>query len=52
MQKIYDKGITHLNIGTGKDLSISDLAVLISEITGYKGKIIYDTTKPDGTKGG
>jgi GDP-L-fucose synthase len=46
---IYEKNITHLNIGTGKDLSISDLAALISEIIGYKGKIIYDTTNPDGT---
>lgn len=46
---IYEKGISHINIGTGKDLSISELAKLISEIVGFKGRIIYDTTKPDGT---
>ncbi|NMB81999.1 MAG: NAD-dependent epimerase/dehydratase family protein, partial [Ignavibacteria bacterium] len=46
---IYDFGITHLNIGTGKDLTIKELAELIKEIVGYKGEIIYDTTKPDGT---
>ena len=46
---LYEQGITHLNIGTGKDLPISDLAALISEIVGFEGKIIYDATKPDGT---
>ncbi|MBP9123758.1 MAG: GDP-L-fucose synthase, partial [Ignavibacteriaceae bacterium] len=42
-------GITHLNVGTGEDLMISELATLIAQITGFKGKIEYDTTKPDGT---
>ncbi|MFI5238159.1 MAG: GDP-L-fucose synthase, partial [Ignavibacteriales bacterium] len=46
---IYEKGLSHINIGTGKDLSINELAKLIAEITGYKGKIIHDATKPDGT---
>ncbi len=46
---IYEKGITHLNIGTGKDLSISELASLISEVIGFKGEIEYDASKPDGT---
>jgi len=46
---IYEKGISHLNIGTGKDLSIKALAKMISEITGFDGKIVKDTTKPDGT---
>lgn len=46
---LYENGITHLNVGTGKDITISDLANMISEIVGYKGKIEYDTTKPDGT---
>lgn len=40
---------THINIGTGKDLTIADLAELIKEITGYQGKIIWDADKPDGT---
>ena len=46
---LYDNNITHLNVGSGKDISISDLANLISEIAGYTGKIIYDSSKPDGT---
>ncbi len=40
---------THINIGTGKDISIKELAEMIQEIVGYKGKIIWDTDKPDGT---
>ena len=46
---IYDQGISHLNIGTGSDISISDVALLIKEIVGYKGAIIQNTEKPDGT---
>lgn len=46
---LYEKGITHLNVGTGKDITIADLSVLISEIVGYNGKIEYDSSKPDGT---
>jgi GDP-L-fucose synthase len=46
---LYEKGITHLNVGSGKDIAISDLATLISEIIGFNGKIEYDSTKPDGT---
>jgi GDP-L-fucose synthase len=38
-----------VNIGTGEDLPIKDLAQLIKEIVGFKGDIIWDTTKPDGT---
>jgi GDP-L-fucose synthase len=37
------------NIGTGKDISISELAELIKDITGFAGDIVYDKTKPDGT---
>lgn len=37
-----------LNVGTGKEISIADLASLIAEITGYKGKIIQDKDRPDG----
>lgn len=39
----------HVNIGTGEDLSINDLAVLVRDVVGFKGKIVYDTSKPDGT---
>ena len=46
---LYEKGISHLNIGTGKDITINELAELIAEIIGFKGKIIHDSSKPDGT---
>lgn len=46
---LYEKGISHLNIGTGKDISIDELAKLIAEIIGFKGNIVHDETKPDGT---
>lgn len=39
----------HINIGTGKEISIKDLANLISEVVGYKGHIKFDASKPDGT---
>jgi len=38
-----------INIGTGQDITIRDLAYMIKEITGYKGEIRFDTDKPDGT---
>jgi len=38
-----------INIGTGKDLSIKALALLIKDIVGYDGEIVFDTSKPDGT---
>jgi GDP-L-fucose synthase len=38
-----------VNIGIGEDLSIKDLAELIKEVIGYKGKISFDSSKPDGT---
>ena len=44
----YDGG-TAINIGTGKDLTIHELAELVRDITGYAGKIVFDTSKPDGT---
>jgi GDP-L-fucose synthase len=45
----YDEIGEFINIGVGKDLSIRELAEMIKDITGYKGNIIYDTSKPDGT---
>lgn len=44
----YD-GSDILNIGVGEDSSITDLSMLVKEITGYKGDIAYDGSKPDGT---
>lgn len=40
---------THINIGTGKDISIKNLANLIKETIGYSGHLKYNTSKPDGT---
>jgi len=40
---------THINIGTGKDLTISQLADMVKEIVGFNGTILWDSTKPDGT---
>jgi GDP-L-fucose synthase len=37
-----------VNIGSGKEISIKDLAGLICELAGFKGKIVWDKTKPDG----
>ena len=40
---------THINIGSGTDQSISELAELVKKIVGFEGKILWDSTKPDGT---
>lgn len=40
---------THINIGTGKEISIRDLAIMIKEIVEFKGEILFDGSKPDGT---
>lgn len=40
---------THINIGTGKEISIKDLAFLIKEKVGFSGDLVFNTTKPDGT---
>ncbi|MBR0660517.1 GDP-L-fucose synthase [Roseomonas oryzicola] len=42
-------GEGHLNIGTGTDITIRELAETIAQVTGFKGRIEWDTTKPDGT---
>ena len=53
-KKIYYKNIdlmcSHINVGFGSDLSIKALANLVKKITQYKGKIEFDTSKPDGMK--
>jgi GDP-L-fucose synthase len=38
-----------LNIGTGDDIRIRDLAALLGEIVGFRGEILWDTSRPDGT---
>lgn len=41
--------LSHINVGTGTDISILDLAHMVAEVTGFKGKISNDPSKPDGT---
>ena len=38
-----------INVGTGKDIKLKELAQLIKKIVGYQGKIVWDHSKPDGT---
>ena len=47
MKNYNEEGL--INIGVGEDLSIKELAEMIKEITGYKGKVVFDASKPDGT---
>lgn len=47
LMKNYDSGEV-INVGLGKETSIRELAEMLKKIAGYKGQIIYDTTKPDG----
>jgi GDP-L-fucose synthase len=43
----YD-GAEPVNLGTGEEIAIRDLALLIGELSGFEGEIIWDTTKPNG----
>ena len=45
----FENRNNHINIGTGTDISIKNLAQMIKEIIGFKGKLIYNLSKPDGT---
>lgn len=47
MQNYNDPAI--INIGTGKDISIGEIAEMIKKISGYEGEVIFDTSMPDGT---
>ncbi len=44
-----DPMMSHINVGSGTDISIFELAMLVAKVTGYKGQISTDRTKPDGT---
>lgn len=48
-QLYHDFKETHINIGTGIDLTIKQLAELVKKIVGYEGSIVWDSSKPDGT---
>mgnify|MGYP001295221433 FL=1 len=52
-KEIYDENtlpmISHINVGSGKDITIKELAEIMKEIVGFEGKISFDNTKPDGS---
>ena len=41
--------LSHINVGTGSDISIAELAALVAEVAGFEGRITQDVSKPDGT---
>ena len=51
-QTIYEKNtqpmLTHINVGTGLDVSIKELAQTVKSVVGYEGELVFDRTKPDG----
>ena len=40
--------LSHINVGTGKDVTIREMAETMKEVIGFKGELTFDTTKPDG----
>jgi len=46
--ELYNSGVTHINIGSGRDLTIRELATTVGEVIGFDGEIKFDSTKPDG----
>lgn len=41
--------LSHINVGYGEDVTIRELALLVAQVTGFRGEIVFDATKPDGT---
>jgi len=48
-QHITDPMCSHINVGTGKDVTIKELAELMAKTVGFKGQLVFDRTRPDGT---
>jgi GDP-L-fucose synthase len=48
IMKVYSDG-EHINVGSGEDVTINDLARLVAEVVGFRGEIVRDLSKPDGT---
>ena len=52
-KEIYNENtlpmISHINVGSGKDITIKELAEIMKEVVGFEGKISFDNTKPDGS---
>lgn len=47
--KLYNDGVSHINIGSGEEISINELALLIKRIVGFKGDLEFNSNYPDGT---
>ena len=45
----YKPMLSHINVGTGTDVTIGELAETVKNIVGFEGKLVFDSTKPDGT---
>lgn len=43
------EGLEHLNVGSGKEVTIKELAELVKEVVGFEGRLVWDSSKPDGT---
>lgn len=48
-RRVAPERLSHLNVGTGVDLSIGELARIVARVTGFGGDLRFDTSKPDGT---
>ena len=48
-KQIYTRGISHINVSSGDEVSIRDLAFMVKKITGFQGDINFDNSMPDGT---
>ncbi len=48
-QAVTEPMLSHINVGTGVDVTIRELAETIQKVVGFAGEIIWDSTKPDGT---
>jgi len=46
---LYTNRLTHINIGSGYDLTIRELAMIVGDVVGFVGSVVFDTSKPDGT---
>lgn len=46
--KLYSENISHINIGCGEEVSINELALLIKDIVGFEGELVFNTNYPDG----
>jgi GDP-L-fucose synthase len=46
---VTDPMCSHINVGTGVDVTIRELAETIKDVVGFEGELVFDTTKPDGT---